>query len=244
MLRKSALYCPYSSLGRAATISILIAGLSLIGCAQPASNGSGMSASDNATGQYGSAAPPRVSGGAPPSSTTRTTPESVNILRQDYTKTPIPLKIILDPVTATEAAQLGAQKKGQALQVGFGRAIPATHQSDLLSRLQWISLAHGALVSAFTVTSPQASALRVALATPSLAEGIEVRFFSLSTPNQTFGPFTRKHLLRGAGQASTGKEPFWSPVIQGETVGIEIYLPSADALSSSSLRLLQVSHIS
>ena len=246
MLRKSNPCRPYSSLGLVATISVLIAGLSPIGCVQPASNGSSTPASDNAAGQHDPASSPRVSGGAPPSSATRTPPEPVNTLRQDYANIPIPLRIILDPVTATEAAQLGAENKGQPLQVGFGRAIPAPHQSELLSRLQWTSSPHGGIVSAFTVTSPQAGALRVALAASSLAGGVEIRFFSPSSPTQAFGPFTSKHLLPkpGAGRSSTGQEPFWSPVIQGETVGVEIYLPSADALSSSSLRLLQVSHLS
>jgi len=196
---------------------------------------------------------PRVAGGAPPP-THSPAPQSVTSrLKQDYTKTAIPLAITLSPVAATEVAQLrqaNAGQKGQALQIGFGRDIPAADRANILPRLKWTHLPNGTLVSACTVTSSQARSVRLALSTPILAEGVEVRFFRPHSPQQSFGPFTKALLLRqtasdrrnGSGRPGAQKG-FWSPVIEGDSIGIEISLPSVEAVQTSSVRLLQVSHM-
>lgn len=197
----------------------------------------------------------RVAGGAPPSTQSDVPQSATSRLKQDYTQTAIPLSITLAPVTAAETAQLtqtNAAQKGQALQVGFGRAIPAADRADVLPRLAWTQFSDGALVSAFTVTSPQARSLRLALIAPTLAEGVEVRFFRPGVRpgvlEQSFGPFAQELLPRQPGAADSSWEPedseqFWSPVIPGDTIGVEIYLPSAEALQTSAVRLLQVSHM-
>ncbi len=239
-------------------LGMFIGGLSVMACTQPPSpSKSPQPLSSERTPPSPASPSPgtRLAGGAPPPTQSHAPQPASSMLKQDYTQTAIPLAITLAPVTATEAAQLtqaNAGKKGQALQVGFGRAIPAADRADVLPRLAWTHFPDGTRVSAFSVTSPQAHSVRLALVAPTLAEGVEVRFFRPGfhpeVLDQSFGPFTKELLPQqpGAADSSGGlqdPEQFWSPVIQGDTVGAEICLPSAAALQTSSVRLLQVSHI-
>lgn len=196
-----------------------------------------------------------VAGGASPSNHSPVPQSTASMLKQDYTQTAIPLAITLAPVTATETAQLAeanAATKGQALQVGFGRAIPTADRAEVLFRLAWTQFPNGTLASAFTVTSPQARSVRLGLIAPALAEGVEIRFFRpeghSGVLNQSFGPFTKELLPQRASVTSSSRQPedpeqFWSPVVQGDTIGVEVYLPSASALQTSAVHLLQVSHM-
>ena len=186
-------------------------------------------------------------------------------LTQDSTPIPIAFRIILPQVTSSEQATWTEQREKQPSQIGFGREIPAAYQDDLAPRLAWDTLSDGSLVSALSVTSPGASALRVAVYA-SLGSGTELRFFSLADSAQHFEPLTEQDFasqaselpvdppaqhdftpqtgeLLTADESSAQDLPVWSPVIEGETVGIEITLPSSAALSTFSLSVDQVSHI-
>ena len=191
-----------------------------------------------------------VEGAAPPISPKTAGPILTTL--HDTPLAPLPVTITLAPATSTEKSVLQANTPNQPLQVGFGRGIPAAYQGNLRSLLPWTTLTDGRLAATFAITSPQASALRVALAAPSLAEGSQIRFFSLDNPDQIFGPFTNKDFLSQAGRepqtqknSDTPAEaaPFWSPVIEGDTIGAEIVLPAAEALAAFSVHLVQVSHL-
>ena len=206
------------------------------------------------------------SGFRPPDETDDTTytPQAQS-LTQDDTSTSIALRIILPEVTSSERATWTEQRENEPSQIGFGREIPAVYQDDLASRLTWDTLSDGSLVSALSVSSPGASALRVAVYA-SLGSGAELRFFSLADLEQHFDPLTEQDFTPQASEppvdpptehdftSQTSELPtadesevqdpsLWSPVIEGETVGIEITLPSSAALSIFSLFVDQVSHI-
>ena len=183
-------------------------------------------------------------------------------LPQD-TPTPQFLHITLPAVTSSEQAKWES-RDDFPLQIGFGREIPAAYRDDLAPRLEWTTLSNGTLLSALSVTSPGAKALRIAVSA-SLPAGAELRFFSPAGPIQTFAPLTDHDFapqtselpvdppeygpLSQTDESTTVNDPLspdppvWSPVIEGETVGIEITLPSSAALSTFSLYVSQVSHI-
>jgi hypothetical protein len=180
---------------------------------------------------------------------------------KSYQKEAMPFNILLDPVTHTEKTQLRSIKN-QPLKIGFGRAIPSYYTGDLQPLLTWNPLASGAQIGTFSVTSPDAKALRLALQAEQLPEGVELRFFSFALPQQVFGPFTRQDIMKVASRkgAVNGKKPgrqtvtrenksagveetFWSPVIEGDTLGVEIYVPSVEAQYQVSLKVVQVSHL-
>lgn len=178
-----------------------------------------------------------------------------------YKQEEIPLSVVLGPVANTEKAQL-TSTKSQPLKIGFGRDIPHYYQGDVQPLLSWTSLDGEAQTATFSVTSPDAKAIRLALQVEHLPEGAEVRFFSLFMPEQVFGPFTRQDMTQNPSQQvlkndkdplrktqsnkdqPTGDlEPFWSPVIEGDTIGVEIYVPSLEAQYELSLKIAQVSHL-
>ena len=104
------------------------------------------------------------SGFRPPDETDDTTytPQAQPLI-QDSASASIALRITLPEVTSSERATWMEQKENQPSQIGFGREIPAAYQGDLAPRLTWVTLSDGSLVSALSVTSPGASALRVAV---------------------------------------------------------------------------------
>ena len=152
------------------------------------------------------------------------------------------LSIVLPCVSEAEKSALEENEpdRGGPRQIGFGRAVPAEYRGDLAARLDWSAGGEtdadgGSVVAALTVTSPGAAALRISLRAK-LAAGATLRFSSLSDPEQQFRPFTHEDFGSSA-------DVVWSPVIEGDTVRVDINLPSSEALPTFSLFLDRVSHI-
>jgi hypothetical protein len=84
-----------------------------------------------------------------------------------------------------------------------------------------------------------------------------MRFFNPQQPDRVFGPFDEKDILLTTDnkidhshkkdqflEKTTQKSNlFWSPVVEGDTISLEIYLPSAKQLSDFSVSIPQVSHL-
>ncbi|MCB1825473.1 MAG: trypsin-like peptidase domain-containing protein [Candidatus Competibacteraceae bacterium] len=172
-----------------------------------------------------------VGGGSPPMAGKASMSSPGKQLKQDYRVTAIPLQIVLDAVTTAEKSTLAAPRKNQPLKVGFAREVPQPYQEDLFPSLSWELLPDGGRVAAFSVTSPGARAIRVAIDVEGLPEETEMRFFGRKN-SEIFGPFTARAIrAQQAGGNSSNTESaqdlFWSPVIEGETAGVEIYLPAS-----------------
>ena len=95
----------------------------------------------------------------------------------------------------------------------------------------------GSIASSMSVTSPGASDIRVALQVE-LVPGGEIRFFGTDT-EQALSVRTGAALVTPKGDKP---DILWSPVVEGDTIGLEIVLPSPNALSSFSLKVETVSH--
>ncbi len=173
-----------------------------------------------------------VGGGSPPMAGKASMYLPDKSLKQDYSVTAIPLQIVLDAVTTTEEkAALATQRKDQPLKVGFARAMPQPYEEDLSPSLSWKLLSDGGQVAAFSITSPGARALRVAIDLEGLPEETEIRFFG-NKNSETFGPFTARSIraqqaVGNSANTESAQALFWSPVIEGETAGVEIYLPAS-----------------
>ena len=175
---------------------------------------------DGETGRFGLLAPPSTPG----------------VLPQ------VSLSIVLPRVSEAErmALEPTGPSRGGPLQIGFGRAIPTEYRGDLAARLKWFSsdetgVENGPVAAALTVTSPEATALRVGLRAKPVA-GATIHFSSPSDPEQKFRPFTHEDFGSSA-------DVVWSPVIEGDTVRVDISLSSLGASPTFSLLLDRVSHI-
>ena len=125
----------------------------------------------------------------------------------------------------------------EPLQIGFGREMPAAYRGDLASRLTWAKQSNGSVVSALSLSSPEAKALRIALRT-NWPAGTTLRFFNPTDTKQQLPPLKRQDFT-----TDNPDEPLWSPVVEGDTLGLEISLPSAAAVTNLALAIDRVSHL-
>ena len=168
-------------------------------------------------------------------------------LKLDYSVTPIVLRIALPPADTTSQRSAAEASKDWPPQIGFHRTIPSEFQGDLSSLIDWVSLDDGSIVGTLSVTSPEASAMRAGIHADLVAGG-EIRFFGERTvqghaeqrrTNQDPHVITRADFHVEGG----GSEILWSPIVEGDTLGVEITLPSREAVSALSFRIEKVSHI-
>ena len=127
---------------------------------------------------------------------------------------------------------------GGPTRIGFHRALPVRFQGDLAPHLEWTAVDSGGVVASLTIVSPGAVSIRGALLAQLPPRG-EIRFFRPAEPVRPFRVITARdfHI-----QPDGEMEPLWSPVIQGDAIGIEVTLPSRAAIAGFSLRLPKVSH--
>lgn len=156
--------------------------------------------------------------------------------RLDYLAVEPGLRIALATPDAGRVAP--APAAGRPPRIGFHRPLPAGFQGELAGRLDWAELADGGVVGSLTVASPGAVAIRLALLAQLPAQA-EIRFFNPAEPTRRFRVVTARdfHVLPDG-----ELEPLWSPVVEGDALGLEVTLPSRAARVGFSLRLDKVSH--
>ena len=110
---------------------------------------------------------------------------------------------------------------------------------ELAPRLTWTTLQDGRIVAAVVVASPGAAFVRVAL-TAKLGKGGELRYFKP-------GAAPLRHAVVSAAEFA-GVRPgaqgavLWSPSVPGDSIGVEIVLPSTMALAEFSFVVVKVAH--
>ena len=147
------------------------------------------------------------------------------------------LRIDLPPVLRREEeAAAEAAKEMVPLRIGFHRDVPKAFRGNLLPRLSWMGMGDGTLAAALLVSSPPAKSIRVALRAD-LPPGGALRFFHPGgkKPIALVDPVVPWEELHFA-------DRFWSPSVQGDTIGVEITLPADAAQERASLRLEKIAH--
>ncbi|MEO8485995.1 MAG: hypothetical protein ABI585_06605 [Betaproteobacteria bacterium] len=149
--------------------------------------------------------------------------------------------------TAAERAKLVALNRGagSALAapgtpqfIGFGRDVAAAERRVDLSALTWTTLADGAKVARIEVASAGAAGLRVAVRLPAMHPDVTVRFGAA-----TSGDAMVSVPANTVAQATARFGEYWSPVIDGERVAIEIEAAAGVALKGATLEIARVSHL-
>ena len=126
--------------------------------------------------------------------------------------------IRLPPLAGEAAALVSADIK--RFTVGIGREIPAVHHKALGDGgLPWRSLADGRHSAILTVTSAGARALRLAISLHVLPAEARLRFFLPASGEVLQTLDAREALAPNTGQ-------LWSPVVEGDSIGLEISLPA------------------
>jgi hypothetical protein len=157
-------------------------------------------------------------------------------------------------VTLSQAASVAMNKsetvadKSAPVQIGFGRAVPelaAGHET--LAHLDWQELAEGGRVSAFSVTSPDAAAIRAGLRIVSLPEGTLLRFYAPAEGEvfETSGAEAEAIIALNLAAQGEGEDArtYWSPVIEGPSVVVEIEIPADADAARVALEAPAISHL-
>ncbi len=142
------------------------------------------------------------------------------------------------------------RRTSKADEIGIGREIPLPYREHLdpLS-LIWSAVNESGQATTLVVKSPGALALRVGLQVTDIPANSEIRFFSPSNPDQVVrfvtGQEIKDTLARNIASQKTKiiSNLFWSPVIEGDSVGIEIYLPAGADKDELQLSIPLASHL-
>lgn len=154
-------------------------------------------------------------------------------------------RVALARPEAAETRKLLALNGGSAIAapgrpqfIGYGREVPASARRVDLAALGWTDLGDGRRVARIEVESPGAAGLRVALRLPSFDSDAIVRF---AAPGSTQAP---RSVPAGAIARATAQfGEFWSPVVDGERVAIEIEAPVSARLAGVTLEVARLSHL-
>ena len=133
-------------------------------------------------------------------------------------------------------------------QIGFERSIPALSDPKALSKRQvWQLTKQGGPAYAFAITSPGAKAVRLGIWVLAMPDRARLRFYSPSDNKiiEIAGSEVNANLRRNlkAGETGMEAETFWSPLIAGETLTLEVELPPEVDPKSLVIALPRISHI-
>jgi hypothetical protein len=148
----------------------------------------------------------------------------------------------LAPVQARELALVRRANAGSRLAgkpkrvvIGVVRAQDATPRLPSAAELAWLPV-EGGHAAQMAVASPDAQALRVSLDLAGVPGNVEMVFFGSGDPAHLVGP------VRVA-DIPDRTSPWWSPVTEGETQTVEVFVPEGVDAPSLPMRAVAVSHL-
>jgi hypothetical protein len=157
--------------------------------------------------------------------------------------------VALVPMTKARIAQEAeAGSSGAPLQVGFARAVPALSAAEEVARtLSWQPVTGGGSVAALTITSPGAVALRAGVLVEALPAAATLKFHAPGS-GEVVAASAREveaTLARNAasGDATQAARTFWSPVVEGDTLAVEVEIPAGVAAGDVRIAVPAISHL-
>lgn len=158
-------------------------------------------------------------------------------------------RIALAALAVSFAAGAALAQAGAAPQaIGEPRTVQGLRSAaDVNAMLAWTTLASGAHLAALRIASPGAAALRVAIRVGELPAQATLRFSSAADADaaEVAGARVMRALARNlaAGEDGPDARTWWSPVVPGDTVVLEIELPAGSDPKELALAVPLVSHI-
>ncbi|NBC49292.1 MAG: hypothetical protein GVY22_15230 [Gammaproteobacteria bacterium] len=161
--------------------------------------------------------------------------------------------ITLPPLSKTERGWVADPASiPSAARLGFGRAIPDDAlPAALTDPARWQTRPDGGRRLALSITSPRALGLRLGLAVGVLPAQASLRVFSADTVD--LAPISGAEIsvslahdraaLAEAGERPAEASLFWTPLVLGDTLSLELTLPAGVELEALAIRLDRVSHL-
>ena len=177
----------------------------------------------------------QVSGAVSPVTQSKGQDES-RALKRDYSGVPAGLHVVLPPPSAEEEKRGRQASSPKLVVIGFHREVPVDFEGNLSPAIEWSEQADGSFVGSVHVTSSGAASLRVGMRAD-LPPGGEIRFFGPGS-DELFPVSRSEDLDIVDGEVQT----LWSPTLDGDTLGIEILLPSGKAVDAFRIVIDAVAH--
>ena len=134
--------------------------------------------------------------------------------------------------------------------IGVARAITESNGGSLKIRLNWQQHQGGGHLSSIILKSPGAKAIRIAMIMDGLPPEAEFRFFEPKIGDEIYADLiTGEQIINliSLNQASEPDNPetrkYWSPIVNGESFGLEIFLPPDVDPDSFHIDIPSLSHI-
>ncbi|MDR0770491.1 MAG: hypothetical protein LBE75_04760 [Burkholderiales bacterium] len=128
--------------------------------------------------------------------------------------------------------------QAKALKIGVTRNADTEIDDATLFALNWQNIG-GGHTARLAVTSPNALGIRVALQLRALPDSAELRFSGSGAPERIIGVISGQE----ANALRDDNKIYWTPVTEGETQNIEIFLPSSIKTEDVKVRLKAASHL-
>ena len=159
--------------------------------------------------------------------------------------------IDLGPVASVKVQTL-LEQDSIPKQVGFSRTVAALSTTeDTAQQFQWKKLSGKGHHGGLEISSPQAVALRVAMTVDNLPADVEFRFYGKENVAVVNVDLVAGQAILDILETNKKADPsdpagkyFWSPTVDGDTLGMEIYLPEKVDPSSLEVAFPLLSHIS
>src|SRR6202007_846145 len=135
---------------------------------------------------------------------------------------------------SSAAPKNGVSIKARRLKIGFARPGPAGDRALPLAGLPWQSVP-GGTAARIEIQSPTAGSIRLAIELESTDPRVALRFAGSGAPQRVYGPFLASELARG--------RRYWSPILDGDTATLEVYLPRGVSPEAVTLAITQISHL-
>ena len=165
-----------------------------------------------------------------------------------------PARIVLDPVEpelfAREiAAILSRPAPGVPMKIGFGREVEQLKSSSQTAgQLTWAAV-NGGRIAAITLVSPAATGLRLGLLIDTVPAAALLRFYAPKEEGAKVVEVTGRTVMETvarnieAGDHSEAGRTYWSPMLTGEELTVEIELPAGVAPDEMRFAIPQITHI-
>jgi lysyl endopeptidase len=129
----------------------------------------------------------------------------------------------------------GSQERAQ--QIGLPAFMSESASRGLApSALTWLPDGLGGAVARFDVTSAEAKAIRLGFNVGSIPRGAMIRFVGNAENNRVFA-------VSGADIVGTEDGEYWSPIVMGDTISVEIQLRSLRDRNALELEVFGASHL-
>ncbi|MFZ1545664.1 MAG: hypothetical protein WAT12_00965 [Candidatus Nitrotoga sp.] len=138
-------------------------------------------------------------------------------------------------------------RPGRPRKIGFGRDIPQLESiTDTTTSLKWQNTLQGGKIAAISITSPQATGIRVGILVRRIPAQATFRFYSqgADVAYEIAGKEIIETIQRNldAGDSSDAARTYWSPHVEGDEVTLEIELPSGISPDTLEIAIPSVSH--